>query len=104
MPFRPLPAFLVLMAVQLTFVFPAPSDEALDLRVAPEDVEPDQPASRLDLQTSVPKWTEAGPGEPGWSVRPEVEVEMQGSTEDGSGLRALDPDLESLGLRLKRTW
>ena len=81
----------------------ARSQDRLDLSVEPGDVA-ESGGAHLDLSDRPPGATPPGPREPGWSVRPEVELELR-HDETGEGtLGTIDPELESLGMRLKRTW
>lgn len=97
-------ASLATFAIMLGACGSASADEPLDLTLDPDEVERPGPESRVNLETPKPMFEEPGLGDAGWSVRPEVEMDVEAVDDPESVLRALDPELESFGVRLKRTW
>lgn len=97
------PAAVVFAGLLLLLGGAARSQDQLDLSVQPEDVaRPDDPAPQPDLSetgAAVPEAVRRG-----WSVRPEVDLDLkQDETGDGT-IGTIDPEIESLGVRLERTW
>lgn len=101
---QPSLSLLAVLAVQLTLLLPDGAGRALDLSVQPEDVERSADSTQPDLRGEAGSQEPAPLGEPGWSVRPEVDLDVELAPDGTPGLGSLDPTIESLGLRLKRTW
>jgi len=81
----------------------ARGQEQLDLSIQPEDVaRPDDPAPLHDLSETGAPVPEAV--RRGWSVRPEVDLDLKHDEAGDGALGTIDPELESLGVRLERTW
>ena len=100
---RRAPPAITLLTAHLLLVAPVAAQETLDLSLQPGDVAEHQAPAAVDAEDAAPAWDEPGPGEPGWSVRPEVELDVEAGSEDGM-IGSLEPELESLGVRLQRTW
>jgi hypothetical protein len=85
------------------------AQETLDLTVNPDDVTSGRRPGVVDGPSMIPERT---PGVPhpqhGWSLRPEAELDLRTAEGDGAAgggtLKGLELDLESMGMRLQRTW
>jgi hypothetical protein len=83
----------------------AGGQEGLDLALDPADVQTDQPAvPPPDLLNGRSTPHSPGPGAPGWRVRPEADVDLETGRDGEASLSDLDLELNSLRLRLQRTW
>lgn len=87
----------------------ASAQEILDLTVDPKDVASER---RSKVILGPARTPERAPGvahrERGWRLRPEADLDLRSAegadAAGGSALHDLKLDLESMGLRLQRTW
>lgn len=94
----------VVLAGLLVLGGAARGQDRLDLSIRPGDVEhPGEPAVLEDPSPEAAADVPEAGGE-GWIVRPEVDLDLRHDESGEGALGTIDPELESLGLRLERAW